>query len=150
MRFEYTEFVTAAPDNGDPVLMLRPIVTIRVHGNERERVISPLVDTDANHCIFPEWIAEQLSIPTAACSGPLSEGISGTAVSMTHGWVDLELKHNAQGCRWRTQLVFTDASAVRGQAVLGQMGFLQFFRATFDTADDTFELLPNEYLPRLD
>jgi len=148
MKFDYFECVTVAPDNGDPILMLRPIISFRIHGlNGRTLDLSALVDTGADHMILPNWVAEQLAIPTTECLGPPSRSFTGDAISLRHGQVEVEIPDEGDTLKWCTQVFFSEATSHSDPAILGQMGFLEFFTATFDGFSCVLTLEPIQPLP---
>jgi len=63
MRFDYTGVISASADTGDPIVIFRPEVRIRVHGPNGSGDFLALVDTGADNTILPESVARALGIP---------------------------------------------------------------------------------------
>jgi hypothetical protein len=70
-------------------------------------------------------------------------GVGGTQLIVHAGDADLELAHHGETLRWRANIRFASAN----HALLGQLGCLEFFIATFDHFHRFFELNPNERFP---
>lgn len=49
-----------------------------------------------------------------------------------------------------TRIFFTQSSQQKDFLLLGHMGFLEFFTATFSGGDSVLDLQPNEFLPRIE
>ena len=61
------------------------------------------------------------------------------------GDVHLQLSDGKDSCDWRTRVLFHEAEDET--VVLGHVGFLTFFTATFHGESGTLELVPNATLP---
>jgi hypothetical protein len=149
MRFEYTAILSTAPDTGDPLIIFRPEVPLRVHGPHGSRDFLALVDTGADNTILPASVARELSIPLAPGQGPGATAFGGQRMALSYADVDLELVLAGGRLRWSARVFFVDASDGDDETVLlGHQGFLDYFTARFIGEECALELEPNSYLPQ--
>ena len=147
MKFNYTAIVSIASDTGEPMVLFRPEVGMRVHGPGGSRDFLALVDTGADNTILPESIAHDLDIPVHPCQGPAATAFGGQQITLSYADVELELVHDDGNLRWFPRVYFVCGDADQETIILGHQGFLDYFTATFDGEDCTVNLQPNSYLP---
>lgn len=103
-----------------------PLVPIEVYGPQSHVRVQALVDSGAEHTLFPLEIAERLSLPYHGSPQVSIQGVTGpTAVGYR---VPLELSVGAH--RWTTQAICIDGLETKS-GLLGQLGFFEFFTVTF-------------------
>ena len=148
MRFPYSVNIAPEPETGDPIVILRPEVLVRIYGPDGKESHYALVDTGADNTIFPASVALRLGISTSPCHGPEARAFGGQEIALTFADVVLELKDDGSSVRWQARVFFAEMNADSEDAViLGHQGFLDFFTATFDGEDCSVELDPNLILP---
>ena len=151
MKFSYTEAVVLSPDDGEPLLMFRPELTIRVSGRDGQSAdYAALVDTGADQIVFPFAVAEELGIVVQPALGPNAETFSGGHLTLSFADIELAIHGDGEELRWPTRAYFDQNESARDFLILGHMGFLEFFTAIFHGGDFTLELEPNEHFPRID
>lgn len=94
MRFVYSPAVTLAPDEGEPVVMMRPEVPIHLRGADGTfHDFTALGDTGADHILFPQWVIDDVGIATTDGTGPPSLAYSGAGIPLSHA--DLEIQSSS-------------------------------------------------------
>jgi hypothetical protein len=149
MKFEYNAILSLAPDTGEPMVIFRPEVRLRIHGANGSEEFLALLDTGADNTILPESIARDLEIPLTPCKGPAATAFGGQEISLSYGNVDLELVHPEGNLRWTLQVYFVAGDSDKETLILGHQGFLEFFTATFNGEEFSVVLEANGFLPRV-
>jgi hypothetical protein len=149
MKFNYTAIVSSSPDMGEPVIIFRPEVRIKVHGPKGSSDFLALVDTGADNTILPESIARDLGIPLIPCTGPAATAFGGQEITLSYADVELELVHPDETLRWLARVYFVAEDAEKETLILGHQGFLDYFIAMFIGEECALDLQANSYLPRI-
>lgn len=148
MKFPYSAIVSFDPDTGEPMLLLRPEIEIRIWGPNGFRNYLALVDTGADNTIFPRSAATALGIPLRPPRGGQSKSFGGHIVAIELGDAEMEISSTGESYRWPQRLHFYDTSGEDEEvAILGHVGFLEFFTATFDGKSAWLELVPYGTFP---
>jgi hypothetical protein len=147
MTFQYELELTNSAESGEPELVARPQILIRVIGLNRKRRVPALVDTGADYTILPRSLGDLLRVPMTPGNGPPPVGFGGHELPTMFGDVQLELTLDGQVHCWLTRTQFYEyASPDHETVVLGHVGFLEFFTATFDCEKFELTLTPNRNL----
>ncbi|MBX3412718.1 MAG: aspartyl protease family protein [Pirellulales bacterium] len=147
MIFNYTTIISTAPEDGEPMLIMRPEIFITIHGATRSHRYLGLVDTGADFTVFPESVAEQIGIKPTPGSGPAITAFGGQQLRLSFADVDLEISDGESSCRWNARIQFADIPSAKDETLLlGHVGFLEFFSATFYGEQCELELSPNANL----
>jgi len=109
MRFDYTGVISASADTGDPIVIFRPEVRIRVHGPAGSGDFLALVDTGADNTILPESVARPLGIPVVPGQGPAARAFGGQEISLSYADIELELVH-AEGAGFSDKQISVGAN----------------------------------------
>jgi predicted aspartyl protease len=148
MIFYYQSIISAAPDDDDYLLVLRPEIPLTVFGPGGKGTYTALVDTGSDHTILPKSIADVLQIPIRAASGTPATAFGGHRVQLFVGEVTFELTEETEVLRWSAQAYFFDFAEDEDECViLGHSGFLDYFTATFDGKQGILTLIANDELP---
>jgi hypothetical protein len=140
MKFDYTAIVSSSPDTGDPVVIFRPEVRIKIHGPKGFGDFLALVDTGADNTILPESIAQELGITSIACKGPSATAFGGQEIALSYADIELELVHPTESLRWLARIYFFAGGDDTETLILGHQGFLDYFTATFKGEDCSLDL----------
>ncbi len=110
---------------------------IVVAGSARTVTVLCLVDTGSLHNRFAPWVAELAGVDLTGVDEELVAvgGITTTSRTVT---CELQLDDFA----WEAPVAFCDPWPFDFQ-IVGQLGFLRWFRIIIDAADETFEVIPN-------
>lgn len=150
MNFLYEAFVTLEPETGEPNMILRPIIPVRIFGQSAFGHYAALVDTGADNTIFPKRIADDLGIELQAGLGPDATAFGGQTISLLFGDIELELEEQQERVRWKARVQFYDfADPEDEMLILGHAGFLDYFSAMFDGEQGLLSLTPNSTLPQM-
>lgn len=148
MKFWYTPVEIRSPDTNEKSTQLRPVIPLLVHGDDEATLCSALVDTGADNTFLPQSVADALNISLTPCEGPSPVAFGGGRVETFFSDVMLQISDGEEDCAWQARVLFFDAELTGDElVVLGQQGFLEHFRATFDGEAATLELKPGESLP---
>jgi len=127
----------------------RPIVPVSVRSIQTGRgqhIQRAVADTGADDTIFPLYMATGLGVALLGDPNATSMILwGGNSYSIRYGEVELELNDKRTSCRWRAVVAFSNAPL--NFALLGEVGVLQFFNATFRGADRVTELEPIPAFP---
>jgi hypothetical protein len=127
----------------------RPEVTIDAIGPRRAETIQALVDAGSDETVFPASLASAIGTVLDHASAGQASAVGGNAVQIVPGKVTPQLSQGGQTHRWQTSVEFLETERPEDEvALLGYAGFLEFFRATFDSESRELELTPNNRLPR--
>ena len=150
MNFLYQAFITREPETGEPNMILRPIIPVRVHGRTGFGHYAALVDTGADNTILPKRIADDLGIELRAGHGPNATAFGGQSIPLLFGDVELELEEESERVRWSARVLFHDFLNPEDETlILGHAGFLDYFSALFDGEQGQLSLDPNSTLPQV-
>jgi hypothetical protein len=148
MRFPYwTYHVTPTPTLPGGLLS-RPEVPLRITGPAGTITLLTLVDSGADETLLPRSIGDAVgAVIDDSMTWPMG-GIAGQEVHASPGEVELELTSLGQSCRWTVTVAFVSFSdPADEQAILGHVGCLAFFRATFDGAAGELDIEPASTFP---
>ena len=129
MRFEFLEL----PGGGST--LLRPVVPVQVEDLENAPQLC-LVDTGSTRNRFGAWLAEATGVDLTGA--PQSElAVGGVLTTARHARVDLTIS----GLRYEAPVTFCDPWPF-AFSLLGQEGFLRFFRLEICAAEGWLEIEP--------
>lgn len=150
MRFPYQTHIVGTSDDGSELLLSRPELDLKLIGPKGSAVFIGLVDTGADQTILPTFIAHRLGIELGPHEGPIATAFGGQRLDLLDGAAVLEIRSGGEILAWTAPLCFFDYSEEdESTVVLGYVGFLEFFTATFDGDALELTLEPNRYLPRV-
>jgi hypothetical protein len=128
----------------------RPEVPIRIIGPNGVVEVSGLIDTGADHVFLPVLLAELLGVEVDVDAPEGARGAGEFELTIWPGEVELEIEGDGQSYRWGVHVGFIESGDDPAATYLGQAGFLQHFRATFDTKESSVELIPHDHFPGSD
>jgi hypothetical protein len=120
-------------------------VTIDLIGPLGTVTIQALVDTGSDETIFPLSVATSIGVKLDRHSASQASAVGGHTVELIPGAVELRIANDRETFSWHTVAGFLNARELEDEiALLGYAGFLEFFRATFDSSDYEVEITPHE------
>jgi len=141
MKFEYLPFDVEITGQESPVTIYRPMVPVILHGSQRSFSLKALLDTGADYSILPISVAIDLGMKVDKEKPLEIHGIGNNATSFYPASIDFELyKLGDTQYRWQTTVYCGQEESM----ILGQFGFFEFFRVTFDHFHRTLELSPSD------
>jgi hypothetical protein len=130
--------------------MYRPEVQVTLIGLKARETIQALVDTGSDETVFPMSLADAIGVKLNRSLIGQASAVGGHAVQLVPGEVTIEITQDEVTHRWTTAVTFLDVGSPEDEvALLGYAGFLEYFRATFDSEHQELELTPNPRLSRL-
>lgn len=146
MKFEYKVYprdpVPGAPEG----IMFQPKIPITIYGPTGIMPFDALVDTGADHTIFPRFNAKHIGAPLYERNLSYTNGIGPEGVKSFYAdGIELELRVDGEVCRWISPVWFSESDDF--PALLGRKGFLEYFTATFDGQNHVLTLEPNNTFP---
>jgi hypothetical protein len=108
-----------------------------------------LIDAGADQVFVPVLVAEALGITLHVNQAEPAIGAGGHELKTWAGEIEIEIMddHDHRQ-RWTVPVGFMETEDDFAPALLGHAGFLEYFTATFDGAQQTVELVPNNRFPR--
>jgi hypothetical protein len=129
-------------------VLYRPEVTIDVIGARRMQSLQALVDTGSDETVFPASLATTIGVQLDRASAGQASAVGGHVVQLVPGAVTLQIALDGRNYRWQAMIGFLEVAQPEDEvALLGYAGFLEFFRATFDSQSHELELTPNDRFP---
>jgi hypothetical protein len=124
----------------------RPIVAVMLTGTSTPQLRDGLLDSGADDTVFSEAVATALALDLSH-SEQRSISLAGRPQPLIcrYAAVQLRLSDGIETFEWPAMVGFVAARL--HYALLGQAGFLQFFRATFDGESHVLTLTPNSSFP---
>lgn len=148
MRFAYLASISRSPVDGEPDLVQRPEVPIRIIGPNLSSTHYGLVDTGADNTILPARLLAELGVTAVATSGPGVDAFAGSNVPVSAAEVTFQLSDGDDQLSWTTDVLCCHFARPEDEMlILGYQGFLEYFTATFDGENCELELIPNARLP---
>jgi hypothetical protein len=148
MRFRYASYEVDPSPTVPSGVLYRPEVTIDVIGSRRIETIQALVDTGSDETVFPASLAKAIGVQLDHAAAGQASAVGGHAVQLVPGGVTLQIAEGGRTYRWQTTVGFLEVEQPEDEvALLGYAGFLEFFRATFDSQIHELELTANDRFP---
>jgi hypothetical protein len=122
---------------GTGVDVPRAALEVVVTGPDQSLSALCLMDTGSLHNRFGAWVAELAGIDLAATETERI-GVAGMVTEARTVTCELRLGD----VMWEAPVAFCDPWPFDFH-LLGQLGFLRWFRIIIDAADETFEVIPN-------
>jgi hypothetical protein len=147
LRFRYLQVHGRPPivTLGGRLVRARPVIAVAVIGPAATWSGDGLVDTGAEDTVFPEWIASRAGIDLTSAPTGTAGGVGTGVYPVRYAEVPLRITDNLERREWRAWVGFTAAPLRR--PLLGIVGFLQFYTATFHGDREELELTVNTLYP---
>jgi hypothetical protein len=141
----------AKPDAAFPhrIGVSRPIIALHLAKDSKEMIVFAVVDSGADHCVFPASIAEALGIPIPNQNASVFSGssekpqiayfeqVQATILPMDSP----DIETNQQPLTFPLFAGFCDTLEYIGMGLLGQEGFFSRFEIRFHATQNYFEIL---------
>ncbi len=120
-------------------------------GKAGETYLRVLIDTGADHSIFPFSVAEDVGAELFHDETDSTKGVGGHEVTIIPGRVQMELLDGSESCRWSAFVGFAKFDSEEGEcSILGYSSGLEYFLAAFDGEAQIVELSPGNSFPSND
>ncbi len=143
MKFKYYKSTSHSLSDFFGLGILRPIIPIRIVGQNNAIKYNVLVDSGADFCIFDAEIGEYLGINVRSGTEITFGGIQslGGAKAYIH-----RINMEVGGHPFRAEVGFSYDIAKSGHGILGQKGFFDLFIVKFDLQKTEIEIKPRSAL----
>jgi hypothetical protein len=146
MRFKYAQRWVQRPvvPHGGVLYRLRPVVSVIVSGPGGSRITDTLIDSGADDTVFPTRFAGLIGLSLDQAPTGYARGVGGAILPCRYATVELRLSDGAEVFQWRTLVAFSDQVTL---ALLGHVGFFDFFVVTFHGAAKEVVIVPDATFP---
>jgi len=135
MKYPYLTY-PFVDERGRIIVIKRPIVEIEVFGPKGVASVLALIDSGADRSLFHISVAQRVGLDLTGARKTRMVGIVGAAETLILD--EVEIKIQRLRSRVKIPVGFIDSPHVG--ALLGQEGFFDQFRITFEKARDTFTI----------
>lgn len=136
MKFQYKKF-GRNPSSGQNIL--RPIIPIKLKNGTLEIMYEVLVDSGADMCIVDAEIGELIGIDIAVGKKGQFSGVTGKSETYYCHMVEIEVGE----WPYKAEIAFAENLSKSGYGVVGQRGFFEFFKVTFDYSISEIDIRQN-------
>ena len=121
---------------------------LRVIGQTGDAHLMALLDTGADECVLPLSVGEAIGARLSPDETILASGVGGNLLELIPGDVEFELVSGEESYRWQARIGFARFENPEDECtILGHVGALELFTATFDGENHRGTLLPNTAFP---
>lgn len=132
MKFKYRKINLTSPFSKQ--LISRPIIPISLEYKGVKVRYEALIDSGADFTILPIGLMSVLNIDIKNCRKVNFSGVGGEIINGVITKIALGIGE----CNYLTNVVFAEISGAIG--ILGQLGFFDFFKVTFDLKKKEIEV----------
>ncbi|MFH1318531.1 MAG: hypothetical protein ABIH71_05905 [Candidatus Omnitrophota bacterium] len=127
MRFPYIKYLVTPPTVKPEQYVYRPVIAIRLSLGKEVVMFDGLVDSGADECTFPAWIAKTLGHDVYKGKKKIFSGIGGSVLAYLH---KTHLKLN--GIEFVADVYYSYEWDDMPFGLLGQAGFFSHFEVRFN------------------
>ena len=128
MIFPYREYHIQTDRTSTEITSIyRPVIPVRVSGQQNEIAVYGLLDTGADATVLPASFIQRLGIQLESGQG-YYHGVGGHEVTVKYGIVEIEVTNGNESHHWSTRVAFLEGHS---GVILGYSGFLELFDITF-------------------
>jgi len=132
-RVPYVEIsVPATPAFPTGRLVRRPVLSLTLRNARHRLSCYAIVDSGADHCVFPRSFMQPLGLDALAAPVDMTSGLGSSNVPTHFTDVTIDLQGLTQ---FTVYAGFTIGLEQLGIGLLGQTGFFERFKITFDYAN---------------
>ena len=127
IRFPYIKYLVTPPTVKPVRHVYRPVIPIKLSLGKKTITFDGLVDSGADECTFPAWIAKTLGHDVYRGKGKIFSGIGGSVLSYQHR---THLRLN--GIEFVADVYYSHEWDDMPFGLLGQAGFFSHFDVRFN------------------
>ena len=127
IKFPYLKYIVTPPTKKPPQYIYRPVIPVRLFLNKKAVTFDALVDSGADECTFPAWIAKMLGHNVYKGEQKIFSGIGGSVLAYLHK------THIAlNGIEFASDVYYSHEWDDMPFGLLGQAGFFSHFNIHFN------------------
>ena len=126
MRFPYVKYLVTPSDVEPAQYVYRPVIPIKLCLDERVITFDGLVDSGADECTFPGWIAKTLGHNVEKGEKKIFKGIGGLVTGYLH-----KTKLKLNGIEFTSDVYYSHKWDDMPFGLLGQASFFSVFDVNF-------------------
>lgn len=84
IKFPYLKYIVTPPDKKPEKYVYRPVIPVKLCKDNRYITFDSLVDSGADECTFPAWIAKSLGHNVYKGKEKIFSGIGGSVLAYLH------------------------------------------------------------------
>lgn len=139
MQFRYEQVrVEPCPAFSDGHITLRPLILVTLEHNGIERRYKALADSGADFCIFHSLVGELLGLEVEKGKAARFSGVGEAMMTAYFHTIQARVGEHV----YDLYCGFTRDIPADGYGILGQTGFFDHFRVSFDHSQEKIEILP--------
>ncbi len=127
IKLPYLKYVVTSPVQKPAKYVYRPVIPIKLFLDKKIITFDALIDSGADECTFPGWIAETLGHNVYKGKQKIFSGIGGSVLSYLH---KTHLKLNE--FEFITDVYYSHEWDDMPFGLLGQAGFFSHFNVNFN------------------
>ncbi|MBU1524256.1 MAG: retropepsin-like domain-containing protein [Candidatus Omnitrophica bacterium] len=126
MHFPYLKYLVTSPSVKPAQYIYRPAIPVRLSLEKKIITFDGLIDSGADECTFPAWIAKTLGHNVYKGKQKIFSGIGGSVLSYLH-----KTHIRLDGIEFITDAYYSHEWDDMPFGLLGQAGFFQHFDIDF-------------------
>jgi hypothetical protein len=135
LQYPYLKYVVTPPDVKPAHYIYRPVIPIGLSLGNRKITFDGLIDSGADECTFPAWIANSLGHDVYRGKEKIFSGIGGSVLSYLH-----KTQLHLNGITFIADVYYSHAWDDMPFGLLGQAGFFAHFDIEFQYKKKTILL----------
>ena len=148
MKFRYKPYPNTPSATIPDGVLYRPVIPLRITGNQGDAYVWALVDTGADETLMPRALAEVIGIEPNDARQTWVSGYGGSRVPVAPAEVTLQIGRAGKSLSWQATIGFAPFEEPEDEiALLGHAGALQFFNITFSGNKREVEITPAKNFP---
>jgi hypothetical protein len=135
IRFPYLRYIVTPPTQRPAKYVHRPVIPVKLFLNENVITFDGLIDSGADECTFPGWIAKTLGYNVHEGKEKIFSGIGGSVLAYLH---KTRLRFNE--IEFIADVYYSHEWDDMPFGLLGQAGFFSHFGVHFDYKEKEISL----------
>lgn len=124
--YPYTKYLVSPPRLKKPRYVYRPVIPIHLSFGSQSISFDALIDSGADECTFPGWVAKALGKDVHKGKEKIFSGIGGSVLSYLH-----KTKLSLEGIGFNADVYYSHEWDDMPFGLLGQSGFFSRFEVKF-------------------
>lgn len=127
LKFPYLKYIVTPPTKKPAGYVYRPVIPIKLFLDKKAITFDALIDSGADECTFPGWIAETLGHNVYKGKQKIFTGIGGSVLAYLH-----KTHFRLNGIEFMADVYYSYEWDDMPFGLLGQAGFFSHFDISFN------------------